>query len=240
VFVKVCGITRAEDADLAAELGARALGFVFWPGSARYISRASARAIVRRNAGRVNSVGVFVDQSLEEVIDIMDAVGLDVAQLHGSESPEYCREVVRLAARMPEGRELAVPESEGQELAVPKLERREPAVSKPEGRRQVIKAIGLHDSEPVAIEGFDPDVLILVDAHDPSRYGGTGRTVNWDIAKRIAASRRTILAGGLNPENIARAIETVRPYGVDVSSGVETTPGVKDASRLRRFFEALE
>ena len=209
MFVKICGITRAEDADLATELGASALGFVFWPGSPRCISLASARDIVRRNAGRVKSVGVFVDQAPEEVTRIMDVVGLDVAQLHGGESPEYCRQILELAS------------------------------PKPGGRRQVIKAIGLQDGEPATLDGFEPDVLILIDAHDPSRYGGTGRTVNWNSARQIAASRKTILAGGLNPENIGRAVETVRPYGVDASSGVETAPGVKDADRLKRFFEAL-
>lgn len=199
MFVKICGITRPEDADLATELGASALGFVFWPGSARYISQESARQIVRRNAGTVTSVGVFVDQSPEEVTHIMDTVGLDVAQLHGGESPEYCRLL----------------------------------------NRAVIKAIGLQDGEPALLDEFDPEMLILIDAHDPSRYGGTGRTVDWNAARQIAVSRKTILAGGLNPENITRAVAAVRPYGVDVSSGVEAAPGVKDASRLKRFFEAL-
>ncbi len=197
--MKICGITRPEDADLATELGASALGFVFWPGSARYISQESAREIVRRHAGTVRSDGVFVDQSPEEVTHIMDTVGLDVAQLHGSESPEYCRLL----------------------------------------NRTVIKAIGLQDGEPALLDEFDPEMLILIDAHDPSRYGGTGRTVDWNAAKQIAALRKTILAGGLNPENITRAVTAVRPYGVDVSSGVEAAPGVKDASRLKRFFEAL-
>ena len=207
--MKICGITRAEDADLATELGASALGFVFWPGSPRYISQESARQIVRRHAGTVKSVGVFVDQSPEEVTHIMDTVGLDVAQLHGGESPEYCRDIVSRSL---------------------------PA---PGGRRQVIKAIGLQNGEPAVLDEFDPEIMILIDAHDPSRYGGTGRTVDWNAARQIAASRKTILAGGLNPENITRAVAAVRPYGVDLSSGVEAAPGVKDASRLRRFFEAL-
>jgi phosphoribosylanthranilate isomerase len=204
VFVKICGITRPEDADLAVELGARALGFVFWPGSPRYISPESAGDIVRRNAGRVQSVGVFVDQPPEEVMHIMDVVGLDFAQLHGAESPEYCQQILQ-----------------------------------PGGRRQVIKAIGLQDGGPAMLDQYDQEMLILIDAHDPSRYGGTGRTVNWNAARQIAARRKTILAGGLNPENIARAVETVRPYGVDTSSGVESAPGVKDAARLKLFFEAL-
>lgn len=199
MFVKICGITRPEDADLAVELGASALGFIFWPGSPRYISHHLAGDIVRRNAGRVQSVGVFVDQPPDEVVRIMDVVGLDIAQLHGGESPEYCRQI----------------------------------------RRQVIKAIGLHDGGPPMLDQYDPEMLILIDAHDPSRYGGTGRTVNWNSARGIAAARKTVLSGGLNPENIVRAVETVRPYGVDASSGVESAPGVKDAARLKLFFEAL-
>jgi phosphoribosylanthranilate isomerase len=209
VFVKICGITRPKDADLAVELGASALGFIFWPGSPRYISHESAGDIVRRNAGRVQSVGVFVDQPPEEVMHVMDIVGLDTAQLHGAESPEYCRQILQRAA------------------------------SSPGTRRHVIKAIGLQDGGPTMLDQYDSEMLILVDAHDPSRYGGTGRTVNWNSARDIAATRRTILSGGLNPENIARAVETVRPYGVDTSSGVESAPGVKDAARLKLFFEAL-
>jgi phosphoribosylanthranilate isomerase len=209
VFVKICGITRAEDGDLAVELGASALGFVFWPGSPRYIDCASARDIVQRNAGRVQNVGVFVDQPVEEVAHIMRTVDLDIAQLHGGESPEYCEQILRLA-----------PPESGR-------------------RRRVMKAIGLQDGAATMLGRYDPEMLILVDAHDPSRYGGTGRTVDWNAARAIAETRKTILAGGLNPENIARAIETVRPYGIDASSGVETSPGIKDAKRLRDLFEAL-
>jgi len=204
VFVKICGITRPQDADLAVELGASALGFIFWPGSPRYIKPESARDIVRRNAGRVQSVGVFVDQPTEEVMQIMEIAGLDIAQLHGAESPEYCRQILQ-----------------------------------PAGRREVIKAIGLQEGATAVLDQYDQQMVILIDAHDPSRYGGTGRTVNWNSAREIASTRRTILSGGLNPENIVRAVETVRPYGVDTSSGVEAAPGVKDAARLKLFFEAL-
>ena len=95
------------------------------------------------------------------------------------------------------------------------------------------------DSGSVDVSGFDADVVLLVDAHDSTRHGGTGRTVNWDAAREIAGTRRTILAGGLNAGNIKLAVRSVRPYGVDVSSGVESAPGVKDPVRLRSFFEAL-
>ena len=208
LFVKICGITRAQDADLAAGLGANALGFVFWPNSPRYISADAARAIAATVPAHVLKVGVFVDQPVEEVARIMADVGLDVAQLHGHESPEYCRELtVRLKADPTE--------------------------------KTVFKAIGMTGNGSTNIADFDPDVVLLVDAHDPVKRGGTGKTVSWDAAREIAATRRTILAGGLNAANVKLAVRSVRPYGVDVSSGVESAPGVKDPNRLRAFFEAL-
>jgi len=199
LFVKICGITRPQDAELAADLGASALGFVFWPTSPRHISAESARAIAATMPVNLLKVGVFVDQPVDEVAGIMDEVGLDVAQLHGHESPEYCQML----------------------------------------GRTVIKAVGMADNGSVNIADFAPEIVLLVDAHDPARFGGTGKTVNWDSAREIAATRRTILAGGLNAANVKLAVRTVRPYGIDVSSGVESAPGVKDPNRLRTFFEAL-
>jgi phosphoribosylanthranilate isomerase len=154
-------------------------------------------------------VGVFVDEPVDRVVRIMDEVGLDAAQLHGHETPEYCRELMELAA------------------------------PKPEGRRRVIKAIAMKGNGSVDVAQFEPGVVLLVDAHDAARHGGTGRTVNWNAARDIALVRPTILAGGLNAANVKLAIQSVRPYGVDVSSGVESAPGVKDPARLRSFFEAL-
>lgn len=199
LFVKICGITRAQDAELAAGLGASALGFIFWPGSPRSVSAETAKAIAANVPAHVLRVGVFVDQPATDVIRTMDQAGLDVAQLHGHESPDYCQGL---------------------------------------GRR-IFKAVGMKDNGSVNIDDFGPDVVLLVDAHDPERFGGTGKTVNWDSAREISATRRTILAGGLNAANIKLAVRSVRPYGVDVSSGVESAPGVKDPNRLRSFFEAL-
>jgi phosphoribosylanthranilate isomerase len=199
VFVKICGITRAQDAELASRLGAAAVGFVFWPGSPRYIAPDAARIIAAEVPPDVMKVGVFVDDGVEHVRGVMDKVGLDVAQLHGNETPDYCRRV---------------------------------------GGR-IFKAVNLQDNGMVDISEFDPDVVLLVDAHDPGRHGGTGRTANWNSAREIAVMRPTILAGGLNAANIRLALQSVRPYGVDVSSGVESAPGVKDPVRLRSFFEAL-
>jgi len=200
LFVKICGLTRAQDAELAAGLGASALGFVFWPNSPRYVTAEVAKGIAANVPEHVLKVGVFVDQAVEEVARIMDDVGFDVAQLHGHETPEYCRQLAN---------------------------------------RTVFKAIGVPDNGSTHIDDFDADVVLLVDAHDPARFGGTGKTVNWDSAREIAVRRRTILAGGLNAANVKLAVRSVRPYGVDVSSGVESAPGVKDPNRLRTFFEAL-
>jgi phosphoribosylanthranilate isomerase len=172
---------------------------VFWPASPRYITPALAKSIASNVPGTVLKVGVFVDQPAEEVAGIMDEVGLDVAQLHGRESPEYCGRL----------------------------------------NRQIFKTISVAGNGSVTLADFAPEVVLLVDAHDPVRFGGTGKTVNWDSAREIAATRPTILAGGLNATNIKLAIRSVRPYGVDVSSGVESAPGVKDPNRLRTFFEAL-
>jgi phosphoribosylanthranilate isomerase len=199
VFVKICGITRVQDAKLASRLGAAAVGFVFWPASPRYVAADTARSIAAELPANVMKVGVFVDDDVENVRRVMEVVGLDVAQLHGHETPDYCR---RLG-------------------------------------RKIFKAVGVEGNGMVDISGFDPDVVLLVDTYDPARYGGTGRTVNWNAARELAMTRPTILAGGLNAANIRLAVRSVRPYGVDVSSGVESAPGVKDPVRLRSFFEAL-
>jgi len=199
LFVKICGITRLQDAELAAGLGAHALGFVCWPGSPRYVSAQTVRAIAATVPATVARVGVFVDQSADEIARVMDEAALDIAQLHGHESPEFCRGL----------------------------------------KRRVIKGVGLKDNGSLKVDDFDADVVLLVDAHDPARFGGTGKTADWDSARAIAAMRPTILAGGLNPANVTLAVRSVRPYGVDVSSGVESSPGLKDPNRLRSFFEAL-
>jgi phosphoribosylanthranilate isomerase len=198
VQVKVCGITRITDAALAVELGASAVGFIFWPTSPRFIDPFRARAIAKTLPAFVTPVGVFVDQPLEYVEGVASLVRLGAVQLHGSETAEYCRQVTR----------------------------------------PVIKAI----PEPFdlsRLDGMSLQITLLLDVHDPARRGGTGRTVDWSAASRIAATRRAILSGGLNPANIAKAIATVQPYGIDVSSGVESSPGIKDESKLKAFFDAL-
>lgn len=199
--VKVCGITRREDAELAVDLGAAAIGLVFWPESPRCIGPDRAKAIVDTLPAFVTAVGVFVDQPRECVEETSAMVGLGAVQLHGSEPVAFCRGI----------------------------------------RGPVIRAIGLAETfDSMSVHAWPAEITLLLDAHDPSQHGGTGRTVNWALAARIAAMRRTILSGGLRPDNVGAALDAVRPYAVDVSSGVETRPGVKDHERMRAFFRAVE
>jgi phosphoribosylanthranilate isomerase len=196
--VKICGITRAADAELAASLGAAAVGFVTWPRSPRFVEPARARDIVRALPPFVTPVGVFVDQPAGHVKDVVAVVGLGAVQLHGNEDVGYCRAI---------------------------------------GRR-VIKAASV--AQATALAAFwPPEVTLLLDAVDAERRGGTGETVDWTGAAALARQRRIILAGGLTPENVGEAIRTVRPFAVDVSSGVESAPGIKDEERLRAFFAAV-
>lgn len=200
VRVKVCGITRAADARLAAELGASAVGFVFWPSSPRAVSPDAARDIVAGLPRHVVPVGVFVNDSPARVAAIARLVGLGAIQLHGDEHVEAF-----LDAPVP-----------------------------------LIRAVGpADDGEEDRVARLPESVLVLIDAHDPARRGGTGRRADWDRAARLAARRPVLLAGGLTDANVAQAIARVRPYGVDVSSGVEAEAGIKDPDRLRAFFAAV-
>jgi phosphoribosylanthranilate isomerase len=199
--VKACGITRREDAVLAVELGAAALGFVFWPRSPRAVTAAAVRQITGELPALVSRVGVFVNQPPSEVLSIAGEAGLTAIQLHGDEDPS-------------------------QYLGSP---------------LQVIKAVPVGEGFSLsAVQDLPTAVTVLLDAHDPQRRGGTGRVIEWTVAAAAARVRPVILSGGLTPENVTRAIATVHPYAVDVSSGVEAAPGIKDQSKLRAFFAAVE
>lgn len=201
VAVKVCGITRRDDALLAAALGASRIGLVFWPHSPRCVDEATARAIVDTLPDRVGAVGVFVNASPAEVRQMARRVGLAAVQLHGDENLEEYRDV----------------------------------------GAHVIKTVPIGTTfDRAALASIPLEVTVLLDAHDPARRGGTGRTIDWTIAAEIASERPVILSGGLNADNLAAAIARVRPQMVDVSSGVERTPGVKDPDKLRAFFACLQ
>ena len=198
--VKICGVTRLEDALLATDLGAFAIGFVFWPQSPRAIDVGRARAIVDALPSHVLKVGVFVDQTVDEVKHIAAAASLSAIQLHGHESAEYVRQF----------------------------------------ERPVFKSIAVSTSFAVEqMNDIPTHATVLLDAYDPVKRGGTGRTIDWSLAAAAAARRPVILSGGLTPENVGGAVETVRPFAIDVSSGVERSPGVKDAERLRSLFDAV-
>jgi phosphoribosylanthranilate isomerase len=200
MVVKVCGITRPEDAMEAVRCGAGALGFVFWPKSPRFVDPYRARAIVRSLPPFIATVGVFVNQPAEYVNGVASLVGLSAVQLHGDEAPAFAADI----------------------------------------RRPVIKAIAIGGANDGAVaDGWADRVTLLLDADDPEKRGGTGQTIDWTRAAALAASRRVILSGGLTPDNVVDAIRTVRPFGIDVSSGVESSPGVKDHGRLKALFEAL-
>jgi phosphoribosylanthranilate isomerase len=198
--IKVCGLTRAEDALLAVELGVDALGFVFWPGSPRVVTAARAAAIAAALPPLVATVGVFVDQPVDDIRRIAAEVGLSAVQLHGDEPAASWRVVPGCCLK---------------------------AVSAGAG------------FDAASLASWPHGVYPLVDAADPVRRGGTGRLADWSAAAAIARLRPTILAGGLDAENVGDAIARVRPHAVDVSSGVERSPGIKDANRLRAFVDAV-
>jgi phosphoribosylanthranilate isomerase len=196
VIVKICGITRVEDAEAAVAAGAGAIGFIFWPKSPRFIDPHRARTIAAALPPFVTAVGVFVNQPLDYVNGVASLVRLGAVQLHGDETPAFA-------------------------AAVP---------------HPVIKAIAVGRGDPAA---WAPRVRLLLDVHDPAARGGTGRTIDWAAAAEIASRRDILLAGGLTPDNVGDAVARVRPFGIDVSSGVERAPGIKDHQRLRALFEAV-
>jgi phosphoribosylanthranilate isomerase len=188
-----------EDAEAAVAAGADAIGFIFWPGSPRYIDPFRARRLAAALPPFINTVGVFVDQELDHVAGVASLVRLSAIQLHGGETPHYAQ-----------------------------------ALSRP-----ILKAISKSGQDPFSLDGWPENMMLLLDAYDPTRFGGTGRTIDWDAAAAVASKRRVILSGGLNPENVADAVARVRPFGIDVSSGVEDGPGIKSRARICALFEAL-
>jgi phosphoribosylanthranilate isomerase len=198
--VKICGLTRLEDAQLAVDLGADALGFVFWRNSPRAVTGQAAAAIARVLPALVMRVGVFVNTPPRDVAALVSLVGLNAVQLHGDERPDDYADV-------------------GSHL---------------------IKAVHLSDEAGVAdATRLSAGVTPLVDAQDEKRRGGTGQLANWRRAALVAAARPIVLAGGLTAENVGEAIRQVRPWAVDVSSGVEASHGVKSPERLRAFFRSV-
>ena len=200
--IKICGITNLEDALACADAGADLLGFNFYHGSPRYIEPAAAREIVSQVPAGVLSVGVFVNAGKpEEVARLADAAGVAAVQLHGDESPAYCREL---------------------------------------NGRFVIKALRADENfNPESAAEYATDAILL-DSFDQGLRGGTGRTFDWSMAQRTRELvTKIFLAGGLGPENVAAAVASVQPYGVDACSSLESSPGHKNIARVHAFIKAI-
>jgi phosphoribosylanthranilate isomerase len=202
--VKICGITRLEDAELAIGHGAWAVGFLLWPPSKRFVDPAVAAGIVRAVRRKVETVGVFVNQPLDEIADRVDVLGLTHVQLHGDEGPSFCAAVAQRTGA------------------------------------KVIKAARIgHAADLRDLDRFHTDYHLL-DAARTGQYGGTGATWDWNLVKGRRNQTPVILSGGLTAENVAAGIDAVRPYAVDVASGVEASPGIKDPAKLEAFFAAVD
>lgn len=198
--IKICGIKTIPDALAAVDAGPDLIGFNFYPKSPRYVEVGMVRNImsVMRRIGKVTCVGVFVNASVAEILATMDTLGLNLAQLHGDETPEMLKALDGKAFKAFRG----IPEN---------------------------------------INGFERQdaPAFLVDAAVKGVYGGSGVTADWDGAAALAKKFPLLLAGGLTPENVAEAVRRVQPWGVDVASGVESAPGVKDPGKMKAFVQAV-
>jgi phosphoribosylanthranilate isomerase len=199
VKVKVCGTTRLKDALLAVECGADAIGFIFYKKSPRCVSVKTAKEICSKLPPFVLRVGVFVNETADRINRIADRCGLDAVQLHGDESPAFCKKI----------------------------------------RVRLIKAVRVKDSGSLRGLSRYPVDGFLLDTYKEDQWGGTGKVFDWELAARAKKYGPVILAGGLNPRNVKAAIQKVKPYGVDVSSGVEQSPGKKDPKKVKAFLKAV-
>ena len=200
VAVKICGVTRLEDAELCVAAGADAIGLNFYQGSPRFVDAALAQRIVAAVAGRALTVGVFVDAGYDEIIEHKAQTGIACVQLHGEETPEL------LARLLP----------------------------------HAYKAIRVRDARSLEVARAFRGEHILLDAYVKGQPGGTGRSFSWELAAGLARERRVTLAGGLDPNNVALAVARVQPFCVDVASGVEAQPGIKDPDKVRAFVAAAK
>ena len=203
--IKICGITNLEDALLSGKYGADELGFNFYKKSPRYISPDDARKIVVELPSSISKVGVFVNESIDNIVRTAKVVGLDAIQLHGDEDFDFVDSVRNKSGLT------------------------------------VIKALRVTpEFRPEDALDYDADAILL-DGYSTTERGGTGDTVDWDIAGQVSMLVPVLyLAGGLSPENVAEAIINVRPYAVDVCSRIESGPGKKDPGKLERFIAAVK
>jgi phosphoribosylanthranilate isomerase len=202
--IKFCGITTIPDAELAVANNAWAVGLILWPESKRACDPAEGIKISNAVRRKAEVVGVFVNQSLDEIAAYVDMLHLSMVQLHGDEGPSFATEVRRRTGA------------------------------------KVIKAQSVRlASDVLAVQAFHAIDFHLLDTYREGERGGTGETFDWRMLERRSTDVPLILSGGLNADNVDEAIRYVRPYAVDVASGVEASPGVKDPAKLKAFAEAV-
>ena len=200
VKVKICGMTNLKDVKVAVDDGVDAVGFIFYKKSPRSVTMQAVRKIVLELPPFVDSVGIFVNETAEQINKIADRCNLDRVQLHGNESPTFCKKI----------------------------------------RRRVIKAIRVKDIQSLKKLSDYPVSSFLLDTFSEDQYGGTGRVFDWNLAYPAKKYGPIILAGGLTPNNVRQAIQRIQPYGVDVCSGVESQPGIKDHKKMQIFLKNVK
>ena len=200
VKVKICGMTNLNDVKVAVDGGVDAVGFIFYKKSPRSVTMQAVREIVLELPPFVDSVGVFVNETAEQINKIADRCNLDRVQLHGDESPAFCKKI----------------------------------------RRRVIKVIRVKDIQSLKKLSDYPVSSFLLDTFSEDQYGGTGKVFDWNLAYSAKKYGPIILAGGLTPINVRQAIQRIQPYGVDVCSGVESQPGIKDHKKMKAFLKNVK
>jgi len=195
--VKICGITRKEDAIICEKLGIDYLGFNFYSGSKRFIKPESAKFIISE-LKKIKTIGVFVENDLDSIKKIVEFCGLDGIQIHSEQSPVFCN----------------------------KIKREFPGLI-------IIQAFRIKSSIPENINDFDADYFIF-DSFDERQFGGTGKIFDWKILDKAGEIlKKTFIAGGVNPDNVEKIVFLTNIYGIDVASGVEISPGIKDKNKIK-------
>jgi phosphoribosylanthranilate isomerase len=252
-WIKICGITNIDDALTAAEAGANAVGFVFYSKSPRHVSAETARAIVDKLPREMEVVGVFVNETVEHVRNIVKEVGLTAVQLQGDESPGFSRSLFReltngahrpMIFRSFPATIFDAPANESVGWDPVNVGLVEPDEAY-KGKR--VHKIHVAENGDLFLEthGFRPGVLsgVLLDSSTAEKRGGTGQKFDWERVQPwagiINSISKLIVAGGLRPGNVQEAIHLLHPWGVDVSSGVEREPGKKDPRKVRAFVQAV-
>lgn len=222
MYIKICGITKIDQAQAIAQMGVNALGFICVPSSPRFIDVSAIAQItsnltnlVYQSSDRLDLVGVFLNASIDEICLKVERGGLNAVQLHGDESPEFCN------------------------LLSYQLDRIKPHHIKPQIK--LIKALRVKDQTGLDQANLFSSAVdaILLDAYDPHMAGGTGKTLDWQMLRDFQPNCDWWLAGGLSPDNVKEAIALVNPDGLDVSSGVERSAGDKDLAKVENFLASV-